>query len=231
MTAPRAVRLRSCRRRRTGSCSAEFPPPAPAATRHRTPRLRRLPASPGCAAPTGWNSPSWRSRPASSRRQRPRRRPGSGAPASPSNSNRMACRPPTRARPSQHLRRGARRCDSRSGAWRTQSRIGSMIMRFFSPRGAYFVRSDGLAAESNTFLPASAAPLPCDGASGSVTEPLAAGPADALGGRSRPALRPQAPSASVMAASSTSASLVETTFEPRVTIEIPEMRRHPTKIA
>ena len=68
--APRAVRLRSCRRRRTGSCPAECRRPARASTRRPKPRRRRRRVSPACAAPTGWNWPSWRSRPPPSRRRR-----------------------------------------------------------------------------------------------------------------------------------------------------------------
>ena len=66
------LRPRSCRRRKTGSCRRENLQPARASTRRRKRHRRRRRASPACAAPTGWSSPSWRSRPASSRRQRPR---------------------------------------------------------------------------------------------------------------------------------------------------------------
>ena len=71
------------------------------------------------AAPPGWSSPSWRSRPARRARRRPRRRRGSAASASPSNSSRTACRPrrrsPAAARPRHGARRRGRRNDARAG--------------------------------------------------------------------------------------------------------------------
>ena len=68
---------------------------------------------------------------ADKRRRSPRRRRRThcnGASASPSNSNRTACRPRLRAGRAPRLRRGARRRDRRNGAWPSSWAIGRAAM-------------------------------------------------------------------------------------------------------
>ena len=85
----------------------------------------RRQALPACAVPIDWSWPSSRSRPVRPHPRRRRQTPGSDAPGSRSNSNRMACRPRPPVRRDRPPRRAARRCGSRNDSWQAQSELSS----------------------------------------------------------------------------------------------------------
>src|SRR4051794_34431401 len=92
------------------------------------------------------------------------------------------------------------------------------MMRFFWPRGAYCDLSAGLPELKR---------LPCAvaasfGSGSTRMAPPADAADDALGGTSRPPLRPHAPSANVIAVKKTTTNFEDTKPEARFTMEFPK---------